>query len=66
MSLADRPRPKLVLAQSILGRHLFAFVWLPRDELTTARRLAIGDMLAEAANGGPCSTGRWRWTMSSR
>ena len=52
MSLADRPRPKLVLAKSILGRHLFAFVWLPRDELTTARRLAIGEMLSEAANGG--------------
>ncbi|MES2097316.1 MAG: NAD-glutamate dehydrogenase domain-containing protein [Pseudomonadota bacterium] len=52
MSLADRPRPKLVLAKSILGRHLFAFVWLPRDELTTVRRLAIGEMLAEAAGGG--------------
>ncbi|MEO5868064.1 MAG: NAD-glutamate dehydrogenase domain-containing protein [Sphingomonas sp.] len=51
MSLADRPRPKLVLVRSILGRHLFAFVWLPRDDLTTARRIAIGEMLAEAANG---------------
>jgi glutamate dehydrogenase len=51
MSLADRPRPKLVLARSILGRHLFCFVWLPRDEFTTARRIAIGDMLAEAAGG---------------
>ncbi|HSI19847.1 MAG TPA: NAD-glutamate dehydrogenase domain-containing protein [Sphingomonas sp.] len=51
MSLADRPRPKLVLVRSILGRHLFAFVWLPRDDLSTARRIAIGDMLAEAANG---------------
>ncbi len=51
MSLADRPRPKLVLVRSILGRHLFAFVWLPRDDLTTVRRIAIGDMLAEAANG---------------
>jgi glutamate dehydrogenase len=50
MSLADRPRPKLVLVRSILGRHLFAFVWLPRDDLTTARRIAIGEMLAEAAN----------------
>ncbi|WP_010161006.1 NAD-glutamate dehydrogenase [Sphingomonas sp. PAMC 26617] len=50
MSLADRPRPKLVLVRSTLGRHLFAFVWLPRDDLTTARRLAIGEMLAEAAN----------------
>lgn len=52
MSLADRPRPALVLVRSILGRHLFAFVWLPRDDLTTARRVAIGEMLAEAANGG--------------
>ena len=52
MSLADRPRPALVLVRSALGRHLFAFVWLPRDELTTGRRLAIGDMLAEAANAG--------------
>jgi glutamate dehydrogenase len=51
MSLADRPRPKLVLVKSILGRHLFAFVWLPRDDLTTARRIAIGDLLAEAAKG---------------
>lgn len=50
MSLADRPRPKLALVRSTLGRHLFAFVWLPRDDLTTARRLAIGDMLADAAN----------------
>lgn len=49
MSLADRPRPKLRLVRSVLGRHLFAFVWLPRDDLTTARRTAIGDMLAEAA-----------------
>jgi len=52
MSLADRPRPKLVMARSILGRHLFCFVWLPRDEFTTARRIGIGDMLAEAAGGG--------------
>jgi glutamate dehydrogenase len=49
MSLADRPRPKLVLIRSILGRHLFAFVWLPRDDLSTARRTA------------QCSTGRLRW-----
>ena len=51
MSIADRPRPKLALVRSGLGRHLFAFAWLPRDELTTARRVAIGDMLAEAAQG---------------
>ncbi|HEX8556428.1 MAG TPA: NAD-glutamate dehydrogenase domain-containing protein, partial [Sphingomonas sp.] len=51
MSLADRPRPALVLVREALGRHLFAFAWLPRDELTTARRMAISDMLAEAASG---------------
>ena len=49
MSLADRPRPALLLVRSILKGHLFAFVWLPRDELTTAApRLAIGEMLEEA------------------
>ena len=51
MSLADRPRPQMVLVRSMLGRHLFAFVWLPRDDLSTVRRIAIGDMLAEASNG---------------
>ncbi|HEX2804094.1 MAG TPA: NAD-glutamate dehydrogenase domain-containing protein [Sphingomicrobium sp.] len=45
MSLADRPRPKLLLLPGALRRHLFAFVWLPRDELSTARRKAIGMML---------------------
>jgi glutamate dehydrogenase len=45
MSLADRPRPKLLLLSGALRRHLYAFVWLPRDELTTARRRAIGMML---------------------
>jgi glutamate dehydrogenase len=49
MSLADRPRPALVLTPSPLKRHLFAFVWLPRDDVTTSRRVAIGEMLAEAA-----------------
>jgi glutamate dehydrogenase len=48
MSLADRPRPALLLVRSILKGHLFAFVWLPRDELNTQRRLAIGEMLEEA------------------
>ncbi|MGC4250508.1 MAG: NAD-glutamate dehydrogenase, partial [Sphingobium sp.] len=51
MSLADRPRPKLALATSALARHLYAFVWLPRDELSTARRVSIQDMLSQAANG---------------
>ena len=50
MSLADRPRPELVLAEDALDRHLFAFVWLPRDDLTTARRSAIAELLARAAD----------------
>jgi glutamate dehydrogenase len=51
MSLTDRPRPTLLLLRSVLKRHLFAFVWLPRDELTTRRRLAISRMIEEAASG---------------
>jgi glutamate dehydrogenase len=51
ISLADRPRPTLLLVRSILKGHLFAFVWLPRDELTTRRRHAIGDMIEQAAKG---------------
>ncbi|WP_136162391.1 NAD-glutamate dehydrogenase [Sphingomonas flavalba] len=50
MSLADRPRARLVGVPSPLGRHLFAFVWLPRDESTTQRRTEIGEMLTQAAN----------------
>ncbi|KKC27525.1 glutamate dehydrogenase [Sphingomonas sp. SRS2] len=48
MSLVDRPRPRVELARSTLGEHLVAFVWLPRELLTTARRIAIGDMLTQA------------------
>ncbi len=50
MSIADRPRPKLELVKAALDRHLYAFVWLPRDELNTERRLAIADMLCAAAS----------------
>src|SRR5689334_24348058 len=45
MSLADRPRPALVQVRSILHGQLFTFVWLPREELTTARRTAIAVLL---------------------
>ena len=45
MSLADRPRPALLQVRSILKGHLFTFVWLPREELTTSRRKAIAMML---------------------
>ena len=51
ISLADRPRPTLLLVRSILKGHMFAFVWLPRDELTTRRRVAIGEMIEQAAEG---------------
>ncbi|HYN45893.1 MAG TPA: NAD-glutamate dehydrogenase domain-containing protein, partial [Allosphingosinicella sp.] len=51
ISLADRPRPTLILVRSILKGHMFAFVWLPRDELTTRRRVAIGEMIEKAAKG---------------
>ncbi|MGQ0559809.1 MAG: NAD-glutamate dehydrogenase [Sphingosinicella sp.] len=51
MLLADRPRPTLALVRSILRGHLFAFVWLPRDELTTRRRVAIGEMIEQASGG---------------
>lgn len=48
MSLIDRPRPKLVQVRSQLGRHVFAFVWLPRDLLSTQTRLQIEHMLTRA------------------
>ncbi len=47
MSLADRPRPALLLVRSILRGQLFTFVWLPRDDLNTQRREAIGAMMEE-------------------
>jgi glutamate dehydrogenase len=47
MSLADRPRPKLLLLPGPLRRHLYVFVWLPRDEQNTARRKAIAMMLEQ-------------------
>ena len=47
MSLTDRPRPKLLAVRSALGRHVFVFVWLPRDEISTGLRRAIETMLTE-------------------
>ncbi|WP_432769115.1 MAG: NAD-glutamate dehydrogenase [Sphingopyxis sp.] len=58
MSITDRPRPKLVTVRSALGRHLFAFVWLPRDEVSTGRRLAVESLLAREARAGVIG-----WTM---
>ena len=45
MALIDRPRPRVVLVRSTLERHVFAFVWLPRDQLSTDVRLQIQAML---------------------
>ncbi|HUP68098.1 MAG TPA: NAD-glutamate dehydrogenase domain-containing protein, partial [Sphingomicrobium sp.] len=47
MSLADRPRPALIQVRSLLKGQLFSFVWLPREELTTARRTAIAMLLRD-------------------
>ncbi|PLK27131.1 NAD-glutamate dehydrogenase domain-containing protein [Novosphingobium sp. TH158] len=51
MSLIDRPRPRLSLVTAPLERHLFAFVWLPRDAMSTATRLQVQSMLTHAADG---------------
>jgi len=45
MALIDRPRPRLVMVRATLERHAFAFVWLPRDQLSTDVRLQIQAML---------------------
>ncbi|MGB3754297.1 MAG: NAD-glutamate dehydrogenase domain-containing protein [Parerythrobacter sp.] len=47
MSLIDRPRPRLSLVEAPLQRHLFAFVWLPRDMLSTQVRQNVQAMLEE-------------------
>ncbi|MCA0910037.1 NAD-glutamate dehydrogenase [Qipengyuania gaetbuli] len=49
MSLVDRPRPRLALVEAPLARHLFAFVWMPRDMLATQVRLQILALLEEGA-----------------
>ena len=50
MSLVDRPRPRLAMVQAALSRHLFAFVWLPRDMLSTQTRVQIQNLLETGAN----------------
>ncbi len=50
MSLVDRPRPRILLVRSPLDRHLYAFVWLPRDAMSTTLRLQVQAMLAQAAD----------------
>ncbi len=48
MSLVDRPRPRLALVEAPLARHMFVFVWMPRDMVATQLRNQIQDMLTEA------------------
>lgn len=48
MALIDRPRVRMVMVPSTLERHLFAFVWLPRDQMSTDVRLQIQAMLLAA------------------
>jgi len=45
MSLADRPRPKLVLIPDAIKRHLFAFAWLRNEAISKDRRAAITQLL---------------------
>ncbi|NCP19658.1 MAG: NAD-glutamate dehydrogenase [Erythrobacter sp.] len=49
MSLTDRPRPRLALVEAPLARHLFAFVWLPRDTMSTDVRRQIQSLLEESS-----------------
>ncbi|GAA4642469.1 NAD-glutamate dehydrogenase [Pontixanthobacter gangjinensis] len=49
MGLVDRPRPRLAIVAAPLERHLFAFVWLPRDMLSTQVREQIQSLLEEGA-----------------
>ena len=51
MSLTDRPRPKLIAVRSPLGRHLYIFVWLPRDDVSTGMRQQIENMLVASTSG---------------
>ena len=50
MALIDRPRPRVITVSAPLERHIFAFVWLPRDMLSTAVRLQIQDVLEEGTS----------------
>lgn len=59
MSLVDRPRPRLALVRAPLGRHLYAFVWLPRDTLSTSVRLRVQALLEDA-----CGAPAMDWALS--
>jgi glutamate dehydrogenase len=48
MALADSPRPRLAIVTAPLERHLFAFVWLPRDMLSNEMQDRIQQVLEAA------------------
>ncbi len=45
MALIDRPRPRVIMVRATLERHVYAFVWIPRDQLSTDVRHQIQAML---------------------
>ncbi len=47
MALVDRPRPRATLVTAPLERHVFGFVWLPRDMLSTGTRLNVQALLEQ-------------------
>ena len=51
--LVDRPRPRLLLATAPLMRHLFAFVWMPRDLVSTHMRKRIQGLIEDATQAPP-------------
>ncbi len=51
MTLIHRPRPRVALVEAPLERHLFAFVWLPRDMVSTGARMRIITLLEDASKG---------------
>lgn len=51
MALSDRPRPRVVLICAPLERHLFAFVWFPRDMLSMNIRPRVMAMLEKETGG---------------
>lgn len=58
MSLTDRPRARLVMVTAPLDRHAYAFVWLPRDIMSTGTRLQVAAMLEQA-----CQAPVLDWTL---
>lgn len=51
MGLVDRPRPRLALVRAPLDRHLYAFVWQPRDTQSTEVRRQVTRLLEQETGG---------------